>query len=34
MDKIMKEMIEKDVNFVMSDACMNEQLEKMKDYLY
>lgn len=31
MDKIMKEMIEKDVNFVMSDACMNELLEKMKD---
>ena len=27
----MKEMIEKDVNFVMSDACMNELLEKMKD---
>ena len=31
MDKIMKEMIEKDVNFVMSDACMNGLLEKMKD---
>ena len=31
MNKIMKEMIEKDVNFVMSDACMNGLLEKMKD---
>lgn len=31
MDKIMKEMIEKDVNFVISDACMNELLKRMKD---